>query len=84
MSFFFNEKQKNPDETFWNTAAWQKHSTPRMYSNQIASGAADDDLDELAEQPKVCTLCCLVTFLNHSNYQNSLESLLCFSPSQHK
>lgn len=45
MSFFFNEKQKNPDETFWNTAAWQKHSTPRMYSNQIASGAADDDLD---------------------------------------
>lgn len=58
-----------------------KCSTPRMSSNQMASDAANDDLDVLAEQPKVC---CLVTFLNHSNYQNSLESLLYLSPSQHK
>lgn len=59
-------------------------TAPRMSSNEIASDAADDDLDELAEQPKVCTLHCLATFLNHSNYQNSLESLLCLLPSQHK
>lgn len=85
MSFFFLKWQtKNPDETFWNAAAQLKRSTLRMSSNQIASDAADDDLDELAEQPKVCTLCCLATFLNHPNYQNSLESLLCLSPSQHK
>lgn len=78
------DKQKNPAEIIWNAAAWLKCSTPRISSNQTANDAADDDLDELAEQPKVCTHCCLATFLNHSSYQNSLESLLCLSPSRHK